>query len=122
MKTAVLITLSLACAATAAAETVRLSWKTADGKWAAEEVPLARTATGFSLTVKAETLKAKNAVRFCVLPDFAVAHKGEPGYWVFPDGRIGAFREVNGSVRLIKGKNFMPMYGMKTPRSTTNSS
>ena len=118
MKVLAMFFAALACASVASAETARISWKTADGKWSSEDVPLEKTATGFSLTVGAEALKAKNAVRFCVLPDFAVAHKGEPGYWVFPDGRIGSFREDNGSLRLIKGKNFMPMYGMKTPRAT----
>ena len=58
-----------------------------------------------------------------VLPDFASAHVGEPGYYVTPDGYLGTFRLTNGVCTVagpgtFYGRNFMPIYGMKTPRAT----
>ena len=51
-----------------------------------------------------------------VLPDFARASKGEPGYFLLPEGLVGGFHETNGSFRSVLARNYMPFYGMKTPR------
>jgi hypothetical protein len=51
-----------------------------------------------------------------VLPDFAVAHTDEEGYFVMPNGHLGAFRQREGIARLWA--SCMPMFGMKTPRMT----
>lgn len=59
-----------------------------------------------------------------VIADFATAKKGEDGYWVFPDGRLGGFHQENGaagSMRKLKTVNvhriypqpIMSMFGMK---------
>ena len=58
-----------------------------------------------------------------VQPDFAHASVGEEGYYVTPDGYLGAFRLQNGSCTVagpstFYGRNFMPIFGMKTPRAT----
>ena len=52
-----------------------------------------------------------------VTPDFATARKGEDGYWVMPNNTFGTYRLDDGRVFESWGV-FMPMFGMKTPRST----
>jgi len=52
-----------------------------------------------------------------VTPDFATAKKGEDGYWVSPDNTYGTYRLDSGSFSQ-GGHVFMPMFGMKTSRST----
>ena len=52
-----------------------------------------------------------------VTPDFATARKGEDGYWVMPNNTFGTYRIDDGCVFESWGV-FMPMFGMKTPRST----
>ena len=52
-----------------------------------------------------------------VTPDFASARKGENGYWVMPDNTYGTYRLDNGSLKQ-SWSIYMPMFGMKTPRST----
>ena len=58
-----------------------------------------------------------------VLPSFAHAQTGEPGYFVSPCGRIGSFKLTNGTFKAIGasafyGSVYMPIFGMKTPRKT----
>ena len=52
-----------------------------------------------------------------VTPDFATARKGEGGYWVMPNNTFGTYRLDNGRV-FENWHMFMPMFGMKTLRST----
>ncbi len=52
-----------------------------------------------------------------VTPDFAVARKGEDGYWVLPDNTYGTYRLEDGHL-FQSWSIFMPMFGMKTPRAT----
>lgn len=51
-------------------------------------------------------------------PSFAVARTGDPGYYVTPEGLYGRFHERNGQLKIGQGRNYMPMYGMKTPQAT----
>lgn len=51
-------------------------------------------------------------------PSFAAAQTGEDGYYVMPDGRFGRFHEKSGKCAVGLERNYMPMYGMKTPRNT----
>jgi len=58
-----------------------------------------------------------------VLPEFARATRGEPGYYMTPDGFMGTFRLTNatcmvGGPSVFYGRNFMPIFGMKNPRAT----
>lgn len=58
-----------------------------------------------------------------VLPEFARATRGEPGYYVTPDGYLGTFRLTNATCSVLGpstfyGRNFMPIFGMKNPRAT----
>ncbi len=49
-------------------------------------------------------------------PEFATASTGEDGYFMMPNGFLGTFREQNGEQALAS--SCMPMFGMKTPRTT----
>jgi hypothetical protein len=51
-----------------------------------------------------------------VRAEFATARAGEDGYFVMPNGHLGGFREQEGEHALAG--NCMPIFGMKTPRST----
>ena len=53
-----------------------------------------------------------------VIPSFATARTGEDGYFLLPSGILGRFHETNGAFSEGEGRNYMPFYGMKTPRDT----
>ena len=53
-----------------------------------------------------------------VIPSFARTRTGEAGYFLTPDGILGRFHETNGVFCVGEGRNYMPFYGMKTPRDT----
>lgn len=48
-------------------------------------------------------------------PEFAVARKGDEGYWVFPRGVYGTFRSDTGR---YENPLMIPIFGMKTPART----
>ena len=55
---------------------------------------------------------------FEVVPSFATARTGESGYFLTPEGILGRFHETSGSFVTSETRNYMPFYGMKTPRDT----
>ena len=59
-----------------------------------------------------------DAVRVTVTPDFAMARKGEDGYFVFPGGQLGRYTRTTGAYRRKAPYLLMPVFGMKTPRAT----
>ena len=68
-----------------------------------------------SLVVASPSVGAADWVE--VVPDFATARVGEPGFFVLPNGFYGEFTcPTNGECAL--GAAMMPMFGMKTPRKT----
>ncbi len=56
--------------------------------------------------------------RLEIIPSFATAKKGDAGYFLLPEGTIGSFKLDEGSYSTGEGRNYMPMYGMKTPGAT----
>ncbi len=56
----------------------------------------------------------RDAKHIDVLNSWAVAKKGEDGYFVTPDSNMGTFREDNGQYRVRK--NQVKLYGMKSPK------
>lgn len=78
---------------------------------AAELVVSGNTA---SLMIPADRIGA-GCLRVELWPNFAAAKKGDAGYFLLPDGRLGTFRERAGQVASTEGRNYMPFYGMKTP-------
>jgi hypothetical protein len=52
---------------------------------------------------------------FDIRADFATAKKGDAGYWIFPRGVYGTFREDRGT---YVDWAMLPVYGMKTPERT----
>ena len=69
---------------------------------------------GMSLVVSRSTLDGVDSIS--VIPPFACATTGEPGYFAFPDGMLGEFSCSNGVYRLANPP--MAFWGMKTPRRT----
>ena len=59
-----------------------------------------------------------DALRVDVKPAFSKASKGEDGYYVNPFGALCTFRLDEGSYSIRKNWFPMPIYGMKTPRTT----
>ncbi len=82
-----------------------------DGKVIAKEVALKQMPDGaFRLLVPIREL-SKNVSYIDVLTSDAIAKKGEEGYWVLSDGRMGAFTRDSG--KLSERRNPMPLYGVK---------
>lgn len=65
----------------------------------------------------ASSVVGRDAKSVELLPDFARADKGEAGYFVTPEGLLGTFRADNGRLVTAENRNYMPIYGMKTPRA-----
>ncbi|MBP5226258.1 MAG: hypothetical protein J6336_02630 [Kiritimatiellae bacterium] len=61
-----------------------------------------------------QTAIAPDTKSIALKADFAQADKGEEGYFVFPNGHLGFFREEKGFKNLDAPP--MPIFGMKTPR------
>jgi len=51
-------------------------------------------------------------------PSFAWARTGEAGYFVTPENLYGSFHEFSGRCVTSLSRNYMPVWGMKTPRHT----
>ncbi|MBP5791925.1 MAG: hypothetical protein J6W80_06700, partial [Kiritimatiellae bacterium] len=89
-----------------------------DGRVERHEFPLVREGNVATLRIPAADLGA-GVKTFEVVPSFAVAKKGEAGYFVLPNGLLGTFHETNGVCSTSENwDNCIPLYGMKTPRDT----
>ncbi len=123
MKTVVSMLLTGFCACGAMAAQVELTYTYADKREEKKAVEVAPDAKGVvTVTVKRGDLPA-GVEWVSVLPEFARATRGEPGYYVTPDGYLGSFRLTNatcmvGGPSVFYGRNFMPIFGMKNPRAT----
>jgi hypothetical protein len=78
------------------------------------EVRAAAHAGGLSLSIPCADLDDVDAVE--VLPSFARAKTGEPGYFAMANGMLGEFSQSNGSYKVSSPP--MSFWGMKTPRRT----
>ena len=99
------------------AAVVALDWTMPDGSVVSQTQELLPFDGGMRLVVSREQMISMKAKRLTVTPDFATATKGEDGYWVMPDNSFGTYRLDNGRV-FQDWHVFMPMFGMKTPRTT----
>ena len=89
-----------------------------DGRQERREFPLVMEGNVATLRIPAADLGA-GVKTFEVVPSFAVAKKGEAGYFVLPNGLLGTFHETNGVCATSEDwDNCIPLYGMKTPRDT----
>lgn len=114
-RTLILAALFLTPSLSAQAAVVEVTCKHADGQIEKRTMPLVRD--GAVLRFRWKAVEIPPGIEQVELrPDFASARTGEDGYFVMPNGFLGSFREQNGE-QLLAG-NCMPMFGMKTPRST----
>lgn len=105
---------ALACEM-ALAETATVVVTATRGGVSTRTVPLQEVGGGvLRLTVPAASIPA-DATTVDVRADFATAKKGDAGYWIFPRGVYGTFRESRGTY--FDGA-LLPVYGMKTPERT----
>jgi len=111
------------CACGLMAAQVELTYTYADKHEEKKTVEVAPDAKG-AVTVIVKRGELPAGVEWVsVLPEFARAARGEPGYYVTPDGYMGTFRLTNatcmvGGPSTFYGRNFMPIFGMKNPRAT----
>ncbi len=108
----------LMAAVSGAAAPVELIYTYSDQREERQLVLVEPDAAGvLRLTLKRSELPA-GVVAVEVLPEFARATRGEPGYYVTPDGFLGTFRLAEGSCTVNVGRNYLPIYGMQNPRAT----
>jgi len=111
------VTVLVAVVTCAAAPTVRVTICRMDGRRQVRDVPLeVENGRGVLRVPAAEIGSGAETVE--IEPLFATAKVGEPGYYVTPEGLYGRFHEKNGSLTIGADRNYMPMYGMKTPDVT----
>ena len=107
--------LIMACAA--GERTVRTVATYLDGRQESHVYELPGDGSVATLTIPAADV-GTGVKTFDVIPSFATARTGEDGYFLLPSGILGRFHETNGAFSEGEGRNYMPFYGMKTPRDT----
>ena len=105
----------LAC--TAGERTVRTVATYLDGRQESHVYELPGDGSVATLTIPAADI-GTGVKTLDVIPSFATARTGEDGYFLLPSGILGGFHETNGAFSEGEGRNYMPFYGMKTPRDT----
>jgi len=94
-----------------------LNWTMPDGKVVTETKELQSFDGGVRLVIPLDKIRSMNPISVDVTPDFASAKKGEDGYWVMSDNTYGTYR-LDECRTFQNWSVFMPMFGMKTPRTT----
>ena len=96
---------------------IELEWTFPDGRVVRErrEVPENHGVTVFGLS-RGE-IAGRQASSVAITPDFARAHKGDDGFWVFSSGECGTFRCDEGKAECRRWQ-LMSTYGMKSPERT----
>ena len=89
----------------------------ADGTKRSEQVTLTRRGDVAEYRVPREAVRP-GTKSICLQLDFARATKGEDGYFVTSKNTIGYFRHDDGTWRMPAITSLMPVFGMKTPRTT----
>ena len=102
------------CGATASQVEVTYTFKDRHGE--TKTVTIEPDAQGVLRLVVRQSELPPGIESVAILPDFATARTGEEGYFVMPNGRLGTFREREGTLKL--SASCMPMFGMKTPHKT----
>ena len=106
-----LILCALCANAAPAVEKVRLQTVKLDGTKTSQTVALEKTADG-AMRLRVPVSKISRDVNFIeVFAGEACAQKGDDGYWVLGDGRLGHFIRENGSIK--NRRNPLPLYGVK---------
>ena len=71
---------------------------------------------GWRYTLPKANLPPADVVEIAV--PFLTARKGDAGFWVLPDGRMGAFTRDNGECRIRNCRIPLPFAGFKSPRGS----
>ena len=106
---------ALACAA--GERTVKTVAMYLDGRQESRTYELSGDGRVATLTIPAADV-GSGVKTLDVIPSFATARTGEDGYFLLPSGILGRFHETTGAFSEGEGRNYMPFYGMKTPRDT----
>lgn len=101
-----------------AASTATLTWTLAGGATVEERLPLEDVADGERLVLPREKIRAMNARRLDIVPDFARARRGERGYWFTPYGVYGEYDRSDGRFFAGAERMPMPMFGWSNPRGS----
>ena len=108
---------AFALAGAAGERTVRTVASYLDGRQESRVYELPGDGSVATLTIPAADV-GTGVKTLDVIPSFAAARTGEDGYFLLPSGILGRFHETNGAFSEGEGRNYMPFYGMKTPRDT----
>jgi hypothetical protein len=114
-KRAFLASAALFCAAAATAAEMEVTRVYSDGRREVSRQVMEEENGVRRFRVKASDV-APGIRSIALEADFAFARKGEDGYYVFPNGHLGAFTEDSGDKSLWRTQ--MPMFGLKNPRET----
>lgn len=95
-----------------------LNWTMDDGRIVKETIPLAPSNGVETLTVSRDKIRSMNAKRLDVIPEFALAKKGEAGYWFTPYGEYGEYDRDDGRLFVGYTHMTMPMFGWSNPRGS----
>ena len=93
-----------------------LRWTLPDGSVATDTQELVPFEDGVRLELGRERIRAMNAKRLDIVPEFAHARKGESGYWFSPYGFYGEYDRDEGRFFAGSERMSMPMFGWSTPR------
>ena len=99
------------------ASVVELEWTMPDGSAERETRELAEKDGVATFTLSRGEIVSRGASSLAITPDFARAHKGDDGFWVFSSGECGTFRCDEGKAECRRWQ-LMSVYGMKTPERT----
>ena len=111
------IGLVLAAIGPAAAGSVEVEWRFADGRSEKECRALTEKGDSATFMLSRDEILRRRPSAVLITPDFARARKGDAGFWVFSDGSYGTFRCDSGVARCDRWQ-LMSMFGMQTPERT----
>ncbi|MGN0832401.1 MAG: DUF5696 domain-containing protein [Kiritimatiellia bacterium] len=106
------------CLPSGAASTATLTWTLESGATVEERIALESAADGERLVLPREKIRARNARRLEIVPDFARARRGESGYWFSPYGVYGEYDLSDGRFFAGAERMPMPMFGWSNPRGS----
>ena len=96
---------------------IELAWTFADGRCEVERRALDEKDGVAVFGLSQTEIVTKGAKSLALTPSFAVAHKGDRGFWVFSDGEYGTYRCDNGKAECNRWQ-LMSFFGMQTPERT----
>jgi len=109
------ICIAALCARAASADTAEIRTEKLDGSVTSQSVELSQMPDGAQRVVIPAASIAPDVKYIDIVHELAKAKKGNAGYWVFPRGELGTFRENKGFYRTTSP--IMPIFGVKTDKT-----